>query len=289
MRIHSKPLLWQAATLLALLFIKEIEAGVAAVTEEDLGGLGYIKLVKRVNDAGVPEVHMDLHERWHEDEIGRALKKREETGLAKNEDLYSLLPIPSDQEKDMFKDSFEYQCGGVRERICSVEELTGAAMSVMSKSGHYEIEGWSTPGTISIGNQASDPKKYQQEIPIHCLGGDGSHSLVLSPKKENEEFKYGVSFSRVLVGRAINNMIYICGYPLEKSVSRFRFSPKQSRLNFVQVETVSKSCDRWVNPLCKSTDDESKAECLATKLLLGIPWSKTEPTPTKPNDPKNSS
>ncbi|KAF3189806.1 hypothetical protein TWF106_005858 [Orbilia oligospora] len=280
MRIQSKPLLWQAGVLAALLFFKGIEAGVAAVTEQDLGG--YLKLIKRVNDDGVPEIHMDLHERWHNDEIGQALRKRQESGIEKNENAYAFLPVPSTEERDMFKDSFKWVCGSANNKISSVQELTGAAMTIMSKSGHYEIEGWSTPGTISLGNQATDPKKYQDEVPVHCLGEAGKTSIVMSPVKSGVEFKYGISLSRALIGRCINTMIYICGYDLSESVGNFQFNPKQNHLDFVQIQTVAKPCERWVDPLCKSGDDESKAECLATKLLLGIPWSKTLPTPTKP-------
>ncbi|KAK6518668.1 hypothetical protein TWF506_005805 [Arthrobotrys conoides] len=277
MRMYNKPMMWQAGALAALLFLKGIEAGVAAVTEESLGG--YIKLVKRINDDGIPEVHMDLHERWHKDEIGQALRKRE-TALEEMENAYALLPRPTKEEQDMFTTSFGYDCGNSA-KISSIEELTGAAMTIMSKSGHYEIDGWSTPGTISLGNQATDPKKYQGEIPVHCLGEAGKTAIVMSPVKPNAEFKYGISLSRALIGRCINTLIYVCSFDL-KGVSNFQFSPKQARLNFVQVRTVAKSCEDWVNPLCKSTDDESKAECLAEKLLLGIPWSKTLPTPTKP-------
>ncbi|RVD85080.1 uncharacterized protein DFL_003411 [Arthrobotrys flagrans] len=283
MRIYSKPLLWQAGALAALLCFKGIEAGVAAVTEEDLGG--YVKLVKRVNDNGVPEMHMDLHESWHNDEIGQALRKREED-FRTNEERYGFLPKPTNEEKDKFRESFDFTCGGSNDRISSVEELTGVAMTIISKSGHYEIEGWSTPGAISLGNQATNPKKYQDEVPVHCLGEAGAVSIVMSPKQGNIEFKYGISFSRALIGRCINTLIYVCQFDLREAVDRFRFSPKQKRLNHVEVLSVAKSCDRWVNPLCKSTDDESKAECLATKLLLGIPWTKTLPTPTKPGKKK---
>ncbi|KAK6503764.1 hypothetical protein TWF481_008770 [Arthrobotrys musiformis] len=289
MRIYSKPLLWQTAAVAGLLFFQAAEAYVAAVTEEDLGG--YLKLVKRVNVDGSPNYHLDLHERWHDDELGRAIRKRGEDGVEAKEDVYSqLLPNPTPEEKDTFRSSFDYICGGTNTRgqIATVEELSGAAMSVMSKSGHYELEGWSTPGVISLGNQASEPKKYQSAIPIHCLGGPNKYTLILTPKNIGAEFKYGISMSRYLIARCLHLMIKVCEFDLQEKVLMFSFSPKNSRLSMAEVTTFQKDCENWVQPLCRSTDDESKAECLTTKSLLGISWTETKPTPTKPKGSKKA-
>ncbi|KAK6331419.1 hypothetical protein TWF730_004500 [Orbilia blumenaviensis] len=284
MRGYSKPMLWKASALAILFLFQGGQAGVVPVVEEDLGG--YLKLVKRVNDNGRPVVHLDLHERWHEDEIGQILKKRQNQAVYNDETAVMLLPEPSQEEKDLFGQSFDTSCVRQNNQIATVEELSGVALSVLSTSGSYEIDGWSNPGMIALGNTISDPKKYQSEVPIHCLGGAGKTSIVLGPEKPDSEFKYGVSFSRALVARLLNTMIYRCQYNTRNAVVPFSLSPKAKHLEFVQIQTAEKNCEDWVNPLCKSTDDESKAECLVAKNVLGIPWSQTKPTPTKPSKAK---
>ncbi|KAK6515824.1 hypothetical protein TWF281_004416 [Arthrobotrys megalospora] len=281
---YSKPLLWKFGVLTALIFFEGVQGYVVPVVEEDAGG--YMKLVKRVNEDGHPIFHLDLHERWNSDEVAEILEKRDEEDEEKGDDVFKLLPEPSQEEKDMFKDSFDVDCGTRTPKIAGIQELYGTAMTIMSRQGHYNIDGWSTSGIIALGNQATDPKKYQTEIPIHCLGGEGKNMMVLEPVNANEVFKYGVSLSRTLVAKLINSAIYRCMWTVTEDIPRFSIRPKLKRLSFVRINVKQESCEDVVGPVCKSTDDQSKAECLATKSLLGVKWTETKPTPTKPNKAK---
>ncbi|EWC46066.1 hypothetical protein DRE_04640 [Drechslerella stenobrocha 248] len=182
-----------------------------------------------------------------------------------------------------FQKQFVYSCKTSNKKIATVREIYSISYFIGNQLDAYEMDGWRTPGVLSLGNQIRNPTKWAECTHVHCLTRAQNAVLELCPTKPDSKFTFGFGISRELLARALRVLTRICTTDAggkewgDGWVTPFSLRPKDKIFEGLDIRGTGGDCGEWTGAICQdSAKDEYKAsQCLVYKGLWGIGWSGT--------------